>query len=385
MYTDPERMTASGLAKNGFLDSSSPSEIATTLPYSWYVDPEILRLEREHIFKRTWQHVGWTVDVEGPGDSFTCHVAGVPIVVVRDKAGALRAFVNACRHRGHPVAEGCRKRSSLQCPYHGWTYGLDGALRAAPRSDREPRFEPSEWGLIPARVDTWGRMVFVNLDPEAVELHEWLGEMPAVVERSGVDFESLQVGGRREVEVRTNWKAYTENSLECYHCPTIHPAVSEIFDTDRTVECHDQVVLFELDPRVSPRHGRSSGPELSSTAYFPYVWPNFQVFTTPDASGTALTVHSWVPTAPTRTRAEMTYFFPADATPELRAEFLEYADRTLDEDVKVVESVQAGISSGALPHGRLLPASEEGVLHFDRLVSGALAAALEDGSADERA
>ena len=112
-----------------------------TIPFDWYSDPAVLRLERERIFRRTWQYAGRADQVAESGAFFTCDLAGVPIVVVRDEQGGLRAFLNVCRHRGSLVCEGEGKRASLQCPYHAWTYGLDGSLRAAPRSERVPGFE----------------------------------------------------------------------------------------------------------------------------------------------------------------------------------------------------------------------------------------------------
>ena len=125
----------------------------------------MLRLEQERIFRRSWQYVGVAADVAEPGT--VLHVPrrrDVPVVVLRDREGELRAFVNVCRHRGHEIVSGCGRRETLQCPYHAWTYGLDGSLRAAPRSDREPGFDAGDWSLLPVLVDTWGPLVFVNPD-----------------------------------------------------------------------------------------------------------------------------------------------------------------------------------------------------------------------------
>src|SRR5215210_2610057 len=118
-----------------------------TIPFGWYSDPAVLRLERERIFRRTWQYAGRAEQVAEPGSFFTCDLGGVPIVVARGKDAALRAFLNVCRHRGSLVCEGEGRRESLQCPYHAWTYGLDGSLRAAPRTEREEAFDKSELGL----------------------------------------------------------------------------------------------------------------------------------------------------------------------------------------------------------------------------------------------
>ncbi len=162
-----------------------------TLPASWYEDPAVYRLEQERIFRRTWQYAGHVDRVARPGDYFTCRAGDVPVVVVRDRAGNVNAFVNVCRHRWTEVVQGSGHRETLQCPYHAWTYDLDGSLRAAPRCELEPGFDKSEYGLLPVKVDTWGPFVFVNPDLDAAPLAEMLGELPEIVARSGLDFDSV--------------------------------------------------------------------------------------------------------------------------------------------------------------------------------------------------
>src|ERR1700754_1816111 len=160
-----------------------------TLPFSWYVDEEILRRERASIFARSWQYAGRADQVAEPGSFVTADAGGVPILVTRDKDGVLRAFVNVCRHRGAVLTEGCGTRSTIQCHYHAWTYDLDGTLRTAPRSDREPGFDNSEWSLLPASVGVWGPFLFVNPDPDAVALEEHLGDLPQILAQD------IDVGG----------------------------------------------------------------------------------------------------------------------------------------------------------------------------------------------
>src|SRR5579875_1545807 len=139
--------------------------VEQTLPYGWYSDPEILRREQERIFRSAWQYVGHTGELASPG-YFAAQAGRAPVVVTRARDGVLRAFLNVCRHRGFPVADGSGSRETLQCPYHAWTYGLDGCLRAAPRSEEEPHFPQDELGLVPVAVDTWGPFVFVSLAAE---------------------------------------------------------------------------------------------------------------------------------------------------------------------------------------------------------------------------
>jgi choline monooxygenase len=127
---------------------SAALEAGATLPADWYSDPDVLALERERIFAATWQCVGHGADVAEPGTYLTGFAAHIPVVVVRGKDGELRGFVNVCRHRGHIVAQGAGRRATLQCPYHAWTYGLDGCLRGAPRTRDDASFDGGALGLI---------------------------------------------------------------------------------------------------------------------------------------------------------------------------------------------------------------------------------------------
>jgi phenylpropionate dioxygenase-like ring-hydroxylating dioxygenase large terminal subunit len=121
-----------------------------TLPYSWYTDPEVARIERDQIFRRSWQYVGHLGELDGPGSMFPTQVGGLPLVVVLDREEKLRGFLNVCRHRGTVLVNEPQRRGTIQCPYHAWTYALDGSLRGAPRSKEEPDFDMDCLGLVPA-------------------------------------------------------------------------------------------------------------------------------------------------------------------------------------------------------------------------------------------
>src|SRR5206468_561195 len=144
------------------------------------------------------------------------------ILVTRADDGVLRAFLNVCRHRGAVLAEGCGERNTIQCPYHAWTYDLDGALRSAPRSEREPSFDKGELSLVPASVGTWGPFLFVNADANAAPLEAHLAELPEILARD-IDIDALVFHSRVYFGADANWKVVSENFLECYHCPTAHP------------------------------------------------------------------------------------------------------------------------------------------------------------------
>ena len=201
-----------------------------TIPFDWYADPDVLRLERERIFRRTWQYAGRSDQVAEPGSFFTCDAGGIPIVVVRGDEEVLRAFLNVCRHRGSLVCEGEGRRETLQCPYHAWTYGLDGSLRAAPRADREPGFDRAELGLVPVLVDVLGAVRLRQPRPRGAPLADTLGELPELVASAGVELESLRFLKRAHSSYAANWKVCCENFLECYHCQVAHPAFSKVVD-----------------------------------------------------------------------------------------------------------------------------------------------------------
>src|SRR4029078_2308196 len=164
-----------------------------TLPYDWYVDSAVLRLEQERIFARSWQYAARLDPVAEQGRLTTAWAGSLPVLLARGRDDELRGFVNVCRHRGHILCDGDSRRQTIQCPYPPWIYGLDGALRSAPRSDREPGFDTSGLGLVPVSVDTWGAFVFVNPDPDAAPPTDHLGEPPAPLQGRGNAVSPLRV------------------------------------------------------------------------------------------------------------------------------------------------------------------------------------------------
>src|SRR5438034_8695483 len=188
--------------------AAAPSPL--TLPFSWYSDEDVLRRERACIFGRAWQYGGRADQVAEPGSFLTADAGGVPILVTRDKAGELRAFINVCRHRGAVLTEGCGERATIQCHYHAWTYELDGSLRNAPRSDREPEFDKVELSLLPASVGTWGPFLFVNPDAAAPPVADYLGDLPAILGRD-IEPDSLVLHSRLEFGAAAHRKLVPEN------------------------------------------------------------------------------------------------------------------------------------------------------------------------------
>jgi phenylpropionate dioxygenase-like ring-hydroxylating dioxygenase large terminal subunit len=349
-----------------------------TLPASWDSDAAVLRREQDAIFRRTWQYAGRLDQVAEPGDWFTTFAGTIPVVVTRDQSGSLNAFVNVCRHRGHIVATGAGHRESLQCPYHAWTYGLDGALRKAPRSEREPDFDAEAFSLLPVQIESWGPLIFVNPDRDAPALVDALGALPGHVEASGLDLERVRFRERREWEISADWKVAVENYLECYHCPVAHPGFSKVIDVD------PDAYLLSWEGLVSSQFGTPRDRALTGDGASPYdargeiaqaqyhlLWPNTTINV--EAGPGNISVDATRPNGPGRSVGATDYFFYEEVSDETAEAMMAFANQVGIEDAGLVESVQRGLDTGMVPQGRLLLSSEHLIQRFQRLVFEALA------------
>ena len=323
---------------------------------SWtaYSDPEALARERREIFERSWHYAGHTGEVEKPGDFVATSAGHAPVALVRGEGGELRAFLNVCRHRGHEVVSGSGNRKTLQCPYHAWTYGLDGALRTAPRSEREPGFDADGISLLPFRVETLGRLLFVNPDTGPTPLADVLGPVP---DKLG-ELSSLVFHRRIQYEVEANWKVVMENYLECYHCPVAHPGFSKEVDVDP-----DSYVLDAAE-WTSSQYARSRNGD--GRGQFHFVWPSTRINVFPGVPN--LSIGTAVPLFPARTAGFFDYFFGADVTADEAEELIAFDSQVGSEDRALVESVQRGVGTSLLTEGRLLPESEKLIAHFQALL-----------------
>jgi phenylpropionate dioxygenase-like ring-hydroxylating dioxygenase large terminal subunit len=328
----------------------------TTLPWSWYTDPEVLRRERERIFRGTWQYVGHETELPEPGTFLAASAGDVPVVVTRARDGELRAFLNVCRHRGSVVADGSGKRESLQCPYHAWTYGLDGSLRAAPRADEG--VDRENLGLVALALDSWGPFLFVNTERDATPLANTLGPIAEALPLDGLRFHH-----RSEYAVAANWKIACENYLECYHCAVAHPGFSAVMDVSP-----GEYRLVEGDLHSSQYvHAKSNG----DVGQFHFVWPNLKINVYPGRPN--ISIGPVWPEGPERTAGFLDYFFAEGEDEAWIRDVVELDDQVGREDTELVERVQRGVRSGALGAGTLLGESERLIAHFDRLVRAALA------------
>lgn len=353
------------------------------LPSSWYTDPKIFAAERARIFRKQWLYFGHVASVAEPGSYMTRTASGFPIVVTRDDGGELRGFLNVCRHRLHPVAHGCGTARVLQCHYHGWSYGLDGRLKGMPRSTEAfaqdgVGFAKEDFGLVPVAVETWGPLIFFNLDPDAPSLMEALGELPGLADVRGVNFSTVP-RGTDEQRVDCNWKTLVDNVIECYHCPTVHPTFSQVYDTSaKAVEITTlgSGCALGFPKRDTPPSERTGDADFAYHAYF--FPPTFYLSARAHDSYFVLVTE---PVDATHSIMFSEFVLPETLTEEQVKEVIEGAAVVNAEDMAVSTSVQISHDVGDVPLGYLMPQSEAPLRAFASYVCDALAA--EDAIADD--
>ena len=337
-----------------------------------YLSETVYALEQRHFFANTWQYFGHASQVPEAGDYLTGTIAGRPLVLVRQPDGTLRVLHNRCAHKGTQLVTDASGNAGklFRCPYHAWTYALDGRLRAAPRSDREPGFDADELGLRQIQAETWGPFIFVNPDPDAAPLAEALGNVPAQLAEI-LDVETLEFRFRAEFELEANWKISCENFLECYHCAVAHPGFSAAVDVSPDA--------YRLEARglVSSQVGtlRQNGNSFLADGEVPrsqfhFLWPNFGLNVFPGHPN--LSCGPMLPIGPERTGRFLDYFFAPGLDQAWIDELLAFDNQVGLEDRSLVEGVQRGVRSGVLTEGRLLSESEQLVAHFQRLCAEAL-------------
>jgi len=347
--------------------------VARSLPAQAYIDPEVFALEQARIFARSWQVVGHGDQVKNSGDFFTCELQGEPLLLVRGARGELRGFYNVCRHRAGPPAEGCGNRKLFRCGYHGWTYGLDGALISAPEFEGVQDFCAEQFGLVPVRAEEWSNLILVNLDSTAQSVKEALGKLPQQAGRFG--FSTMKLFERRTYDMKCNWKTYVDNYLEGYHLPSVHPSLNRELDYNAyTVETYARHVRQFSPIRGSqpgdatPRRYQEAHEDLT-TDYF-WIFPNWMLNCYPDN----VSLNIVLPIDVERTLAIFEWYLPEEklGSPAAR-DSVRFSDEIQIEDVKICEAVQKNLHSRSYQCGRYSVKQERGVHAFHRMYAEVMA------------
>lgn len=361
-----------------------PLETASMLPPAAFVDQRVFDWELENLFLDGWICLGHISQVSEQGKFIRREMGPDSVVVVGGEDGQPRAFLNVCRHRGARVieeADGQVKRR-IQCPYHAWSYALDGSLVAAPHMDGVDDFDKSCYGLIPVRLATLGGLILVDLGGEAPEPDQHVGDLIEHLDRYRT--EELVSGGRIDYEVNANWKGIAENYNECLHCPGVHPELNALSNYMSGEEmqgagswCGGSMFLTAEDAETMGKDGGHAGnrlriegltPEDDKTILYFALFPNALVSMHPDY----VMLHTLYPRAPGRTDVICEWFFEqraVEAEDFDPSDAIEFWDQTNRQDWYVCELTQKGVGTIGYTAGRY--SAEEGTVHeFDNLVAG---------------
>lgn len=343
------------------------AEGATTLPQRYFVSPEVFAEERKAIFSAQWVLVGHESQIERAGDFFVQEVAGESLIMARDREDTIRGFYNVCRHRGTRLCEEQSGHSStIQCPYHAWTYGLNGKLVGAPHMDVVRDFKKSDYSLHAVNLALWEGFIFVNLADDPAPLEEAFA--PLLGKFSHWNLPRLRSARRIEYDVRANWKLIFENYSECYHCPGVHPALQKLtpYDLAENDLCEGPFLGGYMP--ITKGHGLTMSGNACALAvgdisaedharvFYYSIFPNMLLSLHPDY----VMVHQLWPQSPERTLILCDWFFHRDAAEARDPAYnpddaIEFWDMTNKQDWHVCELSQQGIASRAYRPGPYSP------------------------------
>lgn len=339
---------------------------AKTLPQRYFVSPDVFAEEQDKIFSRQWVLVGHQSEIPEAGDHFVREVAGESLIVVRDQKREVRGFYNVCRHRGTRLCEEPAGHSmAIQCPYHAWTYGLDGRLIGAPHMDQVAGFDKTEHSLHDVGLATWEGFIFVNLAKEFVPLAEVFAPLDGKF--SHWNLAALRSVKRVEYDVRANWKLIFENYSECYHCPGVHPTLSKVSPYDSAendltegpflggfMKINKGKSLTMSGNACARALGDAEGEE--ERVFYYSIFPNMLLSMHPEY----VMVHQLWPQAPDQTLVVCDWLFHPEAAGGIDPGYnpedaVEFWDMTNKQDWHVCELSQQGIGSRAYTPGPYSP------------------------------
>jgi Rieske 2Fe-2S family protein len=357
------------------LKTSATSAPARSLPQEYLVSPELFANEQEKIFSKQWLLVGHQSQLEKSGDFFLATIAGESVIVTRDQKSQVRGFYNVCRHRGTRLKEdACGHASTIQCPYHAWTYGLDGRLIGAPHMDEVPGFDRADYSLHPVNLGLWNGFIFVNLSNggtrlrseatarqapgDFISLERWFAPLDGKFLHWNMSI--LRPAKRIEYDVRANWKLMFENYSECYHCPGVHPQLQKVSPYDSAENDLREGPFLGGFMKINPGKSLTTSGNACAAfvgkienlqrVFYYSIFPNMLLSLHPEY----VMVHQLWPQSPGRTLIVCDWFFHPDAFQ--RKDFnpqdaIEFWDMTNKQDWHVCELSQQGIASRAYEPG----------------------------------
>ena len=338
-----------------------------------YIDQKWFDAEIKSVFSKTWQWVCHIEKLREPGNYIAVEIAGTPIVVVRNREGELRAFYNVCKHRAHELVTGSGTTKNLVCPYHAWTFGLNGELKAARRADQMENFDKGTICLDKVQVEEFCGFVYVNLDGTAKPLAEQAGDLKREIEYWAPGVEKLTLAKRLTYEINSNWKNVIDNFLECYHCHIAHPEFVDLVDMGTYI-----VKTYGIWSSHFAEAGKSKNvaydvEDASVTTHAVWwLWPNTCLLRYPGRNN--FMILQIIPAGPEKTLEIWDFYLEDNNLTKGEVEAVNYINDVLQvQDIAIVESVQKGMKTPAFNQGRLVfdpdtALSEHGVHHFHGLL-----------------
>ncbi len=369
-------------------DPSAPLAEALTIPSAWYTDQRIFELEKQTVFSRSWHVAARTDQLCAPGNFVTSEIAGEPIVVIRGHDDVVRGFFNVCRHHAAAVmTEPEGQANQMRCPYHGWTYSLEGELKGTPDFTDVCNFDRSRNGLVPVEIAEWESWLFARLATEQqpplanpnASLAEFLGpEFVSQIQALGLT--GLHWMERRRYTLDCNWKVFVDNYLDGgYHVPHLHKGLDSVLDySNYTIENGAHFCL-QSSPMVRGDDDIQIGAVRSGQrALYYWLYPNFMINWYEGVLDTNLVR----PLAIDRTEVIFDFYFAdvSEAARERNLASINVGDRIQQEDLDICESVQRGLQSRAYTAGRLSVRREAGEHLFHRLLHADLRTVVESAN-----
>jgi choline monooxygenase len=373
------------------IDSYNPNarlEQAFTIRAPWYTDQRVYQLELETVFKKSWQFVGRADQVSEPGQYITAEIAGQPIVVVRGNDKLLRGFFNVCRHHAAAVlTEAQGQTTQLRCPYHGWTYSLEGQLKGTPDFSGVCNFDRSKNGLIPVEAAIWEQWVLIrlqkngrqsrSLNNRTLSLAEVLGG-DLIDQIQALNLYSLHWLERRFYTFDCNWKVFVDNYLDGgYHVPHLHKGLDSVLDYSKYSIKNGERFCLQSSPIVSEGAESQTGAvRQGDRALYYWIYPNFMI----NWYGCVMDTNLVIPHGVDKTEVVFDFYFPdvSQTARERNMASIEVGQRIQDEDEAICRSVQRGLTSCAYTAGRLSVRREAGEHLFHRLLYADLKIGLEE-------
>ena len=353
---------------------SSNASRSSSLRAAAYTQQDWFNADVQQILAKTWQWVCHVEKLRAPGSYVTADIAGHPIAIVRDREGELRAFYNVCKHRAHMLLSGEGKTNLITCPYHAWTYKLDGVLVRAPHTGTLEDFHTGDICLDQVLVEEFCGFVYVNLNPGAQALKDVSGDLGKEIMHWAPDVADLAFGHRLTYDIRSNWKNVVDNFLECYHCPVSHKDFCTLVDMyTYKVTTHGIYSSHMADAGQGTNKAYDVSNATVRTHAVWWLWPTTCLMRYPGRS--SMIVLNIMPMGPDRTLETYDFYLETPEPDAMEVEAIKYLDEVLQvEDIGLVESVQRGMSTPAFDQGRIVndPSgsgkSEHAVHHFHGLV-----------------